>query len=194
MARDAATTKTTTTPDKRCVFSLARTLDALGLNPVFETIQFPTRVAGLHARLPNVNRDDFTHDDAVFVPSTRSPRSMMSVCISFAFTAPVRSSEMRSLRRARRIVPPIGHPSARSVHAFRLFIFGSQQRRRATSGETSTVGRRARLIFSHPSRRRARGDARGRRARDVGAFERVGRDSSRERDSRWRDDDDGSSS
>jgi hypothetical protein len=31
------------------------------LNPVFEAVQLPARVASLHARLTNVNRDDFTH-------------------------------------------------------------------------------------------------------------------------------------
>ena len=74
--------------------SRARSQNALRLNPVFETIQFPTRVASLHASLTDVNRDDFPHD-ARSDPKSRVSKSRVDinahtcVCVSY-FTAPVR--------------------------------------------------------------------------------------------------------
>ena len=77
------------------------------MNPVFETIQFPTRVASLHASLTDVNRDDFPHD-ARSDPKSRVSKSRVDInahtCVC-VFHRTGSSSEMRSLRRVRRIVP-----------------------------------------------------------------------------------------
>ena len=66
--------------------------DALRLNSVFETIQFPTRVPRLDPSLPDVNRDHFPHRRRSFVVCVAS-------VVVRALVEGVSASESMSLRR-----------------------------------------------------------------------------------------------
>ena len=146
---------------------------------MFETIQFPTRVASLHASLTDVNRDDFPHD-ARSDPKSRVSKSRVDInahtCVCISPHRFVERDEVAATRASNCPDLKNQHPRVviASTRSLRAFVHSSSRvnnvdARRPRASDRSTNGcfffflhlatnapRRTRRVDAHSTTRETR--------------------------------------